>query len=59
MIQTTLNDHYISGLGDDTVTGTAASFEVIEDMGGSDTIMAAGGMDDLIISRSGGDTITL
>ena len=52
------NDDYLNtGLGDDTVTGAADNFEIIEDAGGKDTI-SAGTYDDLIISRSGGEIIT-
>jgi hypothetical protein len=54
----TENDYHNSGLGDDTVTGFATGFEVLEDHGGKDVIDTAGG-NDLVISRSGGDIITL
>ena len=52
------NDYHNSGLGDDTVTGFATGFEILEDHGGKDVIVSSGG-NDLIISRSGGDFITL
>jgi len=52
------SDYHNSGLGDDTLTGVAAGFEILEDHGGKDTIDTAGG-NDLVISRSGGDFITL
>ena len=54
------NDYTNSGLGDDMVTGQATGYEIIEDHGGDDTIIASGGTgNDLIISRDGGDFITL
>lgn len=56
-ITLTLNDYTNSGLGDDTITGAASSFDVYEDHGGDDTI-TAGTHDDLIISRGGGEIIT-
>lgn len=52
-----LNDYTNSGLGNDELTGAADSFDVIEDHGGDDTIIAGTG-DDLIISRGGGEIIT-
>lgn len=51
------HDHLISGSGDDTVTGTALMFEILEDFAGKDTI-TADSYDDLIISRGGGEIIT-
>jgi len=51
------HDHLISVSGDDTVTGTALMFEILEDFAGKDTI-TADSYDDLIISRGGGEIIT-
>lgn len=56
-ISLTLNDYTNGGLGDDSPTGAAESFDVYEDHGGNDTIVG-GTYDDLIISRGGGEIIT-
>lgn len=53
-IQTTQDDHYNTGLGNDIVMGKANSFETIEDHGGNDLVLSMGG-NDLLISRDGGD----
>lgn len=48
-------DYVNTGLGDDTVTGST-SFNIIEDHGGKDTVSMYAGSDNILISRSGGDT---
>lgn len=47
-------DHVNTGLGDDSVTGSA-TFNIIEDHGGEDTVMGFGSSDNILISRSGGE----
>lgn len=49
--------HLISGGGNDSINGTPAEFEILEDFAGDDTIVA-NSKDDLIISRGGGEIIT-
>jgi hypothetical protein len=55
-----LNDYWNGGGGDDTFTdaGAAAGYTTYEDLWGADTIGMAGG-NDLVISRDGGDVITI
>lgn len=50
------NNYINSGLGDDTFTGAADSFDIYEDHGGNDSI-TGGTLDDLFISRGGGEII--
>lgn len=57
MTNTDKDGYLNSGLGNDKITGVAASFEILEDHGGNDEIKAKGG-NDLIISRDGGEIVT-